>query len=237
MTGAGHLRPIEYAPPINLRDSMRSTLLSLALLAGIVSASRAQDSCIELIKFPAVGRWAEYKAVYEKKNPYTVRYAVVGSDKRQGKDLKWVELRMTGETKDKNLVYQMLIPGSLASIGDVQEVIMKPGDKPAMKMNGMMMGMVRGQLQKKSVFGDLCDEVALVGKEKVTVPAGTFNSKHYHSTKYENDSWVDPALSFGMVKATGKHHDIQRIRDGNGAKSSITETPAEMPGMGGKKDQ
>jgi len=97
------------------------------------------------------------------------------------------------------------------------------------------MGMVRGQLQKKSVFGDICDEVSLVGQEKVTVPAGTFNAKHYHSAKYENDSWVDPGLSFGMVKAIGKHHDIERIRDGNGAKSSITETPQEMPGMGEKK--
>jgi len=92
-----------------------------------------------------------------------------------------------------------------------------------------------GQLQKKSVFGDICEEVTLVGQEKVTVPAGTFNAKHYHSTKYENDSWVDPGLSFGMVKAIGKHHDIERIRDGNGAKSSITETPQEMPGMGEEK--
>jgi hypothetical protein len=183
-----------------------------------------------------VGKWVEYQALYDQKDKYLLRYAVVGEEQREGTHYRWLEMKMTSATDpEKNLVYQMLIPGSLAAIGDVQEVVMKPGDKPAMKMNGMMMDMVRGQLQKKSVFGELCDEVSLVGKEKVTVPAGTFNTKHYHSTKYENDSWVDPGLSFGMVKAVGKHHDIERTRDGNGAKSSITETPQEMPGMGKKK--
>jgi hypothetical protein len=216
---------------------MRSiTLSTLAVLLTAAPTLRAQEACQEVMRVPAVGKWVEYQALYDQKDNYLLRYAVVGEEKREGTDYRWLEMKMTNEADPKkNLVYQMLIPGSLASIGDVQEVIMKPGDQPAMKMNGMMLGMIRGQLQKKSVFGDLCDEVALVGKEKVTVPAGTFNSKHYHSAKYENDSWVDPALSFGMVKSTGKHHDIQRIRDGDGAKSSITETPEEMPGMGGEK--
>jgi hypothetical protein len=212
------------------------TLPALVLLLTQIPALRAQEACKDVMKVPAVGKWVEYQALYDQKDKYVLRYAVVGEEKREGKDYRWLEMKMTSETDSgKNLVYQMLVPGSLADIGDVQEVVMKQGDKPAMKMNGMIMGMVRGQLQKKSVFGDICDEVALVGQEKVTVPAGTFNTKHYHSAKYENDSWVDPGLSFGMVKAIGKHHDMERIRDGNGAKSSITETPQEMPGMGEKK--
>jgi hypothetical protein len=214
------------------------TLPALALLLNLAAALRAQEACQEVMRVPAVGKWVEYQALYDQKDKYVLRYAVVGEEKRKGTDYRWLEMKMTNETDPgKNLVYQMLVPGSLAAIGDVQEVVMKPGDKPAMKMNGMMMGMVRGQLQKKSVFGEICDDVTLVGQEKVTVPAGTFNAKHYHSTKYGNDSWVDPRLSFGMVKAVGKKHDIERIRDGDGATSSITETPQEMPGMGGEKKQ
>ena len=218
---------------------MRSiTLPGLVLFLTLTPALRAQEACKEVMKLPAVGKWVEYQALYDQKDKYVLRYAVVGEEKRQGTDYRWLEMTMTNQTDPgKNLIYQMLVPGSLTAIGDVQEVVMKPGDKPAMKMNGMMLGMVRGQLQKKSVLGDICDDVTLVGKEKVTLPAGTFNAKHFHSTKYENDSWVDPALSFGMVKATGKHHDIERLRDGDGAKSSITETPQEMPGMGEKKKQ
>jgi hypothetical protein len=212
---------------------MRSTLLSLTLLAGIVSASRAQDSCIELIKFPAVGRWAEYKAVYEKKNPYTVRYAVVGSDKRQGKDLKWVELRMTGETKDKNLVYQMLVPGSPREMGDVQEVVFKPGEKPAMKMNGMMLNMIRGQMEKQSILTELCNDVTLVGTESMSVPAGKFETRHFRSDKYGSDSWVSSQVPFALVKSVGEKHDMTLTAVGSGAKSSITEKPQDMPVMGG----
>jgi hypothetical protein len=214
------------------------TLPVLGLLLGQISALGAQEACKEVLKLPAVGKWVEYQALYDQKEKYALRYAVVGEEKRGGADYRWLEMKMTNQTDPgKNLVYQMLVPGSLAAIGDVQDVVMKVGDRPAMKMNGMMMGMVKGQLQQKSVFGDICNEVTLVGPEKVTVPAGTFNAKHYHSAKYENDSWVDPSLSFGMVKAVGKHHDIERVRDGDGAKSSITETPQEMPGMGESKEK
>jgi hypothetical protein len=212
------------------------TLPVLGLFLGQIPALGAQDACKEVLKLPAVGKWVEYQALYDQKDKYALRYAVIGEEKREGTAYRWLEMKMTNQTDPgKNLIYQMLVPSSLAAIGDVQEVVMKPGDSPAMKMNGMMMGMVRGQLQKKSVFGDICNDVTLVGQEKVTVPAGTFNAKHYHSAKYENDSWVDPGLSFGMVKAIGKHHDIERVSDGDGAKSSITETPQEMPGMGEKK--
>ncbi len=53
---------------------------------------------------------------------------------------------------------------------DVAEVVMKMGTEPAMKMNGMMMNMIRGQLSKNSAFSafkDACKETTLVGKEKV----------------------------------------------------------------------
>lgn len=212
---------------------MRSPFLTIALLAGLAAAGRAQDSCIEQIKFPAVGRWAEYKALYDKKDPYTIRYAVVASEKREGKDLKWVELRMTGATKDKNLIYQMLVPGSPTEMGNVQEIVFKPGQKRAMKMNGMMLNMIRGQMEKQSVLTELCRDVALVGSESVTVPAGKFQTSHFRSEKYGSDSWVSPDVPFALVKSVGEKHDMTLQAVGSGAKPSITEKPQEMPVMGG----
>jgi hypothetical protein len=208
-------------------------MLALALAAGVASAAEAQDACIEQIKFPEVGRWAQYQAVYDKQEPYTVRYAVIGSEKRQGKDLKWVELRMTGEKRDRNLIYQMLVPGSPTEMGDIQEIVFKPGDKPAMKLNGMMLSMIRGQMEKQSIFTELCKDVTLVGKESVTVPAGKFETRHFHSDKYASDSWVSPDIPFALVKSVGEKHDMALAAQGNGAKSSITEVPQEMPVMGG----
>jgi hypothetical protein len=212
---------------------MRITMLSLALLGIIASPARAQDACLEQIKFPGVGRWAQYQAVYGAQEPYTLRYAVIGSEKRQGKDLKWVELRMTGKDKDKNLIYQMLVPGSPTEMGDVQEIVFKPGEKPAMKLNGMMLNMIRGQMEKQSIFSELCKDVTLVGTESVTVPAGKFQTRHFRSDKYKSDSWVSAEVPFALVKSVGEKHDMALVSHGAGAKSSITEKPQEMPVMGG----
>ena len=212
---------------------MRALTISVVLAAGVVTPAVAQKNCLDQIKFPEVGRWAEYKALYNKKDPYTVRYAVIGAEQRGGKPLQWVELRMTGDNKERNMVYQMLVPGSLMRLGDVQEIVFKAGVKPAMKMNGMMMKMIRGQMDKQNLYSDVCNDVTLVGKEAVTVPAGNFQAQHYHSAKYGADSWISPAVPFSLVKSVGENHQMELTSQGSGAKSSITEKPQEMPGMGG----
>jgi len=209
---------------------MQTPILSLALLLGVASAGRAQESCIEQIKFPAVGRWAEYQALYNQKDPYTIRYAVVGRERREGKDLKWLELRMKSEKKDGNIVYQMLVPGSAAELGNVQEIVMKSGDKPAMKMDGMMLSMIRGQMEKQSFLSDVCKDVTLVGPESVTVPAGRFQTRHFRSDKYSSDSWLTSNIPFAMVKSVGKNYEMALVSYGAGAKSSITEVPQSMGG-------
>jgi len=215
---------------------MRSSTVSLVLLLAAAPAVQAQD-CLEQIKFPKVGRWAEYKALYNGKDPYTVRYAVIGSEKRGGADLKWVELRMMGEDKDKNFTYQALIPGSPTEMANVQEIIMKVGNKPAMRMNGMMMNMLRAQLDKQNFLAEVCKEVSLVGEEKVTVPAGRFQTRHFHSAKYGSDSWLASSVPFALVKSVGKNYQMELAVHGDGAMSSISEKPQEMPGMGGPSSQ
>jgi hypothetical protein len=165
-------------------------MLSLAVVLGVASAGRAQETCIEQMKFPEVGRWAEYQALYNKKDPYTIRYAVVGSERREGKDLKWL----------------------------------------AMKMDGMMLKMIRDQMEKQSFIGDVCKDVTLVGPESVTVPAGKFQTRHFRSDKNTSDSWLTLDIPFAMVKSVGKNYEMALRSYGDGAKSSITEKPQDMGG-------
>jgi len=216
---------------------MRGTMagmLSLSLLSAPPAAGQGQE-CLAGVKMPDVGQWAEYQGVMNKKDPYTLRYAVVGAEDRGGTNMKWLELRMVGDKKDKNLVYQVLTPGSPAEMDQAQEIIFKPGDKQAMKMNAMMMKMIRGQLKKNSVLGNMCEGVTLAGEESVTVPAGTFKALRYHNAKYESDTWVVPDRPFFMVKSKGKDFELSLASSGDGARSSITETPQEMPGFGPSK--
>jgi hypothetical protein len=212
---------------------MRGTVagvLSLSLLSALPAAGQGQE-CLADVKMPDVGQWAEYQGVMNK-DPYTMRYAVVGAEERDGTPMKWMELRMVGAKPDKSMVYQVLTPGGPAEMDQAEEIVFKPGEKPAMKMNGMMMKMMRGQLKKNSALGNLCEGLTLAGEEAVTVPAGTFKAMKYHDTKHNVDTWVVPDRPFFMVKSKGKDFDMSLVSSGDGAESSITETPQEMPGMG-----
>jgi len=211
---------------------MRGTVagvLSLSLLAASPAAGQDQE-CIADMAMPDVGQWAEYQGVLNK-DPYTIRYAVVGAEERDGTAMKWLELRMVGAKPDKSMVYQILTPGNPGEVDKAQEIVFKPGEKPAMKMNGMMMKMIRGQLKKSSALGNLCEGLTLAGEESVTVPAGTFTAMKYHDAKHDVDTWVVPDRPFFMVKSKGKDVEMSLVSSGDGAQSSITETPQEMPGM------
>jgi hypothetical protein len=204
--------------------------LVIALLFALAPSAWAQGDCMSQIKFPSQGSWSEYKATYNNK-PYTVRYAVVGQENRGGKELQWVELRMLGGTA--NSVYQMLVPGTITELNQVQEIVFKSGSQPAMKMGGDMMKMVRGQMDKQSFFGEMCKGVTLVGKEKITVPGGTYQTSHFKSTEHASDSWTSPEVPFSLVKAVGQTFQVELLKHGRGATSSIKEKPQEMKGMGG----
>jgi hypothetical protein len=206
-------------------------IFSLTLFAAPPVAGQEQD-CLAGVTMPEVGKWVEYQGVM-RKDPYTVRYSVVGAEERAGKPMKWLELKMVGNKPDKNSVYKILTPGTPAELADAQEIIFKPGEKPAMKINAMMMKMLRGQLEKNSVLSKVCDGVTVAGEESVTVPAGTFTALRYHNEKYNTDTWVVPNLPFLMVKSKGKDFELSMTSSGDGATSSITETPQEMPGLGG----
>jgi hypothetical protein len=212
---------------------MRTIAACGLVLTLLPTAAAAQADCLKDLKMPEVGAWAEYTGTYREK-PTTMRYAVIGSETREGKDLKWLEMRIIGEQPDTQ-VYQMLTPGTPAEIGQVEDVVFKQGKQPAMRMNSMRMGMIRGQMQKNSILSTLCEGVTPAGEETVEVPAGSFKTTKLHNDKYQSDAWVSAKVPFYMVKSVGKDYSLSLARIGDGAKSSITETPQEMPGMGPAK--
>jgi hypothetical protein len=211
---------------------MRGVSLPIVLvLAALATPAAAQNECLRDYRMPAVGRWAEYQATFKGK-PTTMRYAVVGEESREGAPMKWLEMRMAGG-KDTS-VYQMLTPGNPAEMDKIQEVVFKTGDKPAMKMGGAMIGMIRGQVGKNSALANLCEGVTLVGEESVTVPAGTFKAARFHNDKHESDAWMARDQPFYLVKSLGKDHEIVLVSTGDGARSSITEEPQDMMGGASK---
>jgi hypothetical protein len=70
----------------------------------------------------------------------------------------------------------------------------------------------------------------VVGWEQLTVPAGTFRALHVKDAAEQTDAWLLADLYFGLLKATLKDGSAMELMGrGQGAKSSITETPQMMP--------
>jgi hypothetical protein len=87
----------------------------------------------------------------------------------------------------------------------------------------------------KDMMAEACSsqKMTRIGEESVTVPAGTFHTIHYRNTDSGNEVWVSTSIPFGMVKNhMARGGDIVLTGMGTDAKSQITETPQEMPGMG-----
>jgi len=231
---------------------MIQTRVSLVILAltlgasGVARPAAAQASpdrdkiCTQIqSRTLAVGTWASYNWTGGNSNGSTMRMAVVSTELHEGTTYYWYEVTIADpkRLKDK-MIMQMLVPG--LGKGNVRSVVMKSGDQPAMKMPAQMIQMIN-TAPGMNMAADLvrqCQEMEVVGWEPVTVPGGEFRALHMRNARsgMVSEVWVQPDLQFSMVKAVLKDGGTMELAaQGTGAKSSITETPQEMPGLPGTR--
>lgn len=230
---------------------MRHMLLAAGLLAAVAVPARAQDVCSQYRPTPAVGSWAQYTSSRDG-HDFTTRIALVGQEKRDGKDALWFE--SASETPRGRMITETLVPGYPFAPDAVMEVVVKRGDQPARKMPASMMAMMRGQGGQgqgqpaggrggrgggmgraggMSNWSEQCRGLSVAGQESVTVPAGTFTATHLHNAADSTDVWVSRQVPFGLVKRRTPRSTMQLSAMGKDAKKSITETPQEMSGVPG----
>src|SRR6266513_2818053 len=80
---------------------------------------------------------------------------------------------------------------------------------------------------------DLADVCKVLGDAKPgqwASSAGTFRALHV-TTDDGGEVWASRDVPFGLVKTHGKQGDLALTGRGADAKSSITETPLEMPSI------
>jgi hypothetical protein len=221
------------------------TLLALAALATSVSPLAGQslaELCRGLADRIAVGQWAEYRMTGQQ-GTMQIRFAVVGKETVAGKEHLWFELKMNSD--QGAIVTQALVPGFPYDQENVQSMVMKMGDQPAMKlpksMLSMAQGMQRGPNPGAGAASALkkCESAEVIGHETIEVPAGRIETTHFRTTEagQKGDGWVSAAVPFGLVKMTfdvNGSGEMVLLAHGKDAKSSITETPREMPGMPGR---
>jgi len=165
---------------------------------------------------PTVGAGAAYDSTTSDGTKTTMEMAVVGHETVNGKDGYWLE--MTTEQKMGLMVFKTLVvPGAPdASTRTIMQ--MGKGQPMEMPTQGRMGSSAKPNLDVRNSAQDL-------GKESVTVPAGTFSCEHYRSND-GGDVWVSSQVPpFGMVKSSGNGSTMVLTKVITGAHDKITGTP------------
>ncbi len=213
-------------------------LAALSLLTSHISPLRAQELG-ELCRAAGrmtPGQWASYSVTGGRANGSTMRFAIVGTQRAGDTTLYWFEINTTTPNQEGKggAIMQMLVPGLGPEAAHIHGLVMKAGGQPAMKMPDQMIGMMSSQMSQNAALETTrrCANAQVVGWETVTVPAGSIRALHVKDAA-GGEAWVSRDIPFGIVKVHGKDGGEMALTGrGTDAKSSITEQPQEMPGMG-----
>lgn len=211
-----------------LKKSVMLALAGLVIVAGGLQAQDRAKLC-GAVGNATVGDWAEYEFTDSASGTSgSLRLAVVNRD---GSD-SWYEMKAS--TDQGEVLVQMLVPGFPFTPEEVTEVIFKAPGQPPMRLPSQMLGMMKDQMSGNPMFdfAENCAAAEDLGKEKISVPAGSFDTFHIRNPADQGEAWISLDIPFGMIKAES---DATVILTGYGddAVSSITEEVQTMPGMGG----
>lgn len=178
-----------------------------------------------------LGQWASYDVSGGEADGSKLKFAIIGSERRGDTTLYWLEIAgSSAQNPVRNGIMQMLVPGPGARATSIHGMIVKVGSQPAMRMSPQMLGMMGPHMAQDNLameFARQCATGRVVGPETVTVPAGSIRAIHVKSDG--GDAWLAQDIPFGLVRAVGKKGTLVLTGHGSDAKSSITETPQEMP--------
>jgi len=220
-----------------------SLSLGAAVLARPAVGQAAKDQeriCAQIQnRTPAVGSWASYNWTGGRSNGTTMRMAVVGQEPQDGKTYYWYEVTIADPSRPRDkMILQLLVAG--LGTGNVRSIVMKSGQQPAMKMPPQMIQMVNASpgMNMAADLARQCQTMDVVGWELLTTTVGEIRALHLRNTAsgMASEVWVQPDLPFAMVKSVLKDGGVMELgAQGTDAKSSISETPIDMPGLPGAR--
>ena len=212
-----------------MRRPFLLALTAAAVLTVPLAAQTGNACAAKGGKLPVAGGWAEYQT-----DSGSMRIAYLGRE-ALGERVEMSMTRAEGRRgRGGPMVMQMVVPSYPYEMSEVKEVVMQTGTEPPMKMSEQMLGMMRSRMPNASqMSNESCRRMTEVGRESITVPAGTFQTTHYRDAERGNDVWVSASVPFGMIKAVAEGRTVLLAASGTGATTKINGTPQEMPGMMG----
>jgi hypothetical protein len=208
------------------------TLLALALVtpavAGTLTAQTADGPCPGFYPNPQVGHYAEVQFTNAAGEGMLIRFAVVGSEAVDGRTHYWIEVVSEPPDIGENVIVQMLVPFYPFEHQDLKSYIVKLPGAPARQVPQDLLDQNSAQVATGSSWQKLCGSAEELGVEQVTVPAGTFNARHYRAGGDKTDEVWIADVPFGLVKLLQADSKMELIKHGTDAESSLTEKPVGL---------
>lgn len=208
------------------------TLLFLALFqattASFLAAQEEAGPCPNLYPNPKVGEYAELQFTNTADESMLIRFAVVGSEVLDAREYYWIEVISAPPVIGDNVIVQMLVPHYPFDQQELKGYVVKMPGAPAQKVPQDLLAQISEQTQTGPSWRQLCDSAEDLGAERVTVEAGTFETRHYRAGESMQDEFWVGDVPFGMVKLIQSDSRMELVRHGTDAKSSIKEKPVEM---------
>lgn len=213
------------------------TLTGVVLLAPLTLAgSPAQETagpCPTLYPNLAVGDFADLR--FTSTDPdagvgaMEIRFAVVDREDVDGRRHFWIEVVSDPPAAGGTVIAQMLVPYFPFENSDIKGYVVKMPGRPAARMPDEMIQRLAASAPMGPGWQQHCDSASNLGSDRVTVPAGTFEARHYRGTDDDKvEVWLAD-VPFGLVKMTQPGGNMELVRYGRDAKSSIEERPEPPP--------
>ena len=202
--------------------------LSQLAMAASLPAQEQGGPCPNLYTNPKVGQYAELQFTNAAGESMLIRFAVVGSEMLNGREHYWIEVISAPPVIGDNVIVQMLVPHYPFDHQDLKAYIVKMPGAPARKVPQDLLAQIGEQTQTGPSWRQLCGSTEDLGAERVSVEAGTFDTRHYRAGPNKEDEFWIADVPFGMVKLIQADGRMELVRHGSDAKSSIKEKPLEM---------
>ncbi len=202
--------------------------LPLSAMSHPLSAQVPSGPCPNLYTTPKVGDYAELQFTNTTGESMLIRFAVVGTETVDGRQHYWIEVISAPPVIGDNVIVQMLVPYYPFDNRDLKAYIVKMPGAPARKVPQDLLAQMAEQTQTGPSWRQLCGSSEDLGAERVTVEAGTFDTRHYRAGENQKEEFWIAEVPFGMVKLIQADSRMELVRHGSDAKSSIKEKPLEM---------
>lgn len=213
-----------------LRISPAVVLAALLAAGSWAAPARAQDleAACDAIAGSSIGAWSEH-TISSPNGPLDIRFSLIHS-----RGATWYEVK--SQTPAGASILQLRVPGFPFTPSQIEEAVTKTGPSPAMRVPDSVVKQFVSSAQA-GPLSDLrkqCRMAEVVGREEVSVPAGTFQTTHLRFPDTGGEVWVSAAVPFGIVRGDvpGQGTTVLKAH-GTDATSSITETPLSLSGTGG----